>query len=204
MIDDENRTDLIDQYLEGELSGEALREFEERLNEDREFRKEVALQQKIAHTIKEQERAKLKSEIKQLFNEEINNKESGGAPVIDIASRRRNFAIAAIVTVVLVASVLFIVNQREVVRPQIVYLEIKLLPGSRGSLPVPDSLAVDIVSEDPAYSFHYQLGDTLRLYGDFDKHELGIFYEPNDELYLLQWEGQEYELEKTEEVLPIE
>lgn len=204
MIDDENRTDLIDRYLEGDLSDEDRREFEERMENNREFRKEVALQQKIAQTVKEQERAKLKNEIKQLFEEEINNKESGSAPVIDISSRWRTFAIAAAVAALLVASVIFIVNRTEVVGPQIVYLEVKLLPGSRGSLPVPDSLALEVITEDPAYSFHYQLGDTLRLYGDFDLDALGIFYEPNDNQYLLQWKGREYELVETEEVLPIE
>ena len=52
MINEEDKTDIIDQYLAGSLKGELLQEVETRLKSDRDFRREVALQQKIIYTVR--------------------------------------------------------------------------------------------------------------------------------------------------------
>lgn len=226
MINDENRTDLIDQYLDGVLSGEALQKFEEQMNIDQDFRKEVALQQKIVHTIKEKERNELRSTIQQLFQEEINNKslppigklddqvkvdetDHDATKVVDIAPSptpfRRYVAIAATIGLLIVAAIFFFTRQPGNSETQFAYLEVTIPPGGRGELPtqIPDSLAVEIMNQHPEYDFHYQLGDTLKLYGDFNIDDVTIYYEPNAEQYLLLMDDTEYSLNKTSDVIPL-
>lgn len=203
MTDDENQTNLIDQYLGGNLNDDERRAFKKRMDDDRVFRKEVALQQKIAYTIQEQERATLKNDIKLLFEEEMNVQGDGGANLVAISSRRRYLAIAAAVALLVVAGMFFYVTQGGK-QSQVAYLEVALYPRARGVGPEPDSLAVQILPENPSYNFHYQLGDTLTLYGNFDTGDMTILYEPNTEQYILKLDEQEYELENTKEVLPLE
>jgi hypothetical protein len=225
MIDDENRTDLIDQYLDEELSGEALREFEERMDSDSDFRKEVALQQKIVHTIKEKERNELRNTIKQLFEEEIDSKnlphtgkseDQGEVDDTDDDGKVVNMppsttplwryaAIAAAIFILIVAAIFLFDSQPSNNDPQFAYLEVTVPPGSRGGtdLPVPDLLAVEVISRHPEYSFHYQLGDTLKLYGEFSIDDLTIYYEPNAEQYLLLMDDTEYSLDTTSDVVPL-
>ena len=221
MINDENRTDLIDQYLDGELSGEALQEFEEQMDSDRDFRKEVALQQKIVHTIKEKERNELRNTIKQLFEEEIESKnlpttdtledqdQEDDTKVVDIAPSPtplwRYVAIAAAIGLLIAAAIVLLSRQPGSSENQFAYLEVSVPPGGRGELPtqIPDSLAVEIISQHPEYSSHYQLGDTLKLYGDFSIDDLTIYYEPNAELYLLLMDDTEYSLDTTSDVVPL-
>ncbi|MEJ7738356.1 MAG: hypothetical protein WKF97_13085 [Chitinophagaceae bacterium] len=52
MIDDSNKEDLIEQYLLGELSGVLLKEFNEKLGSDNQFKNEVATQSEIIQNIK--------------------------------------------------------------------------------------------------------------------------------------------------------
>jgi tetratricopeptide (TPR) repeat protein len=65
MMDDTNKNQLIEQYLHDELSGEQLREFQERLSTDAHFRKEVALERAILKNLRavgrQQEKLKLES-----------------------------------------------------------------------------------------------------------------------------------------------
>ncbi|MEK6479377.1 hypothetical protein WJR50_17675 [Catalinimonas sp. 4WD22] len=221
MINDENRTDLIDQYLSGELSGEMLQEFEEQLEGDSDFRKEVALQQKIIQTIKEKERSDLRNDIKQLFKEEVEDKKAplGGKAdgqqeevkeiddrkVVDISPHRRYIAIAAAIGLLILTAILFFTLQPDNSDPQFVFLEVTVPPGGRGVLPtqIPDSLAVEVISQHSEYNFHYQLKDTLKLYGDFNINDLTIYYEPNAEQYLLLIDDTEYSLNTTSDIVPL-
>lgn len=95
------------------------------------------------------------------------------------------------------------------------YLEVQLPQGvrgglpiadsltARGGLPVADSLAVQIIRGEENYPFHYQLGDTLNLYGDFNPEDLQLFYDPNQNLYFLQLQDKTYLLEKPDKITPL-
>ena len=52
MIDDENKNELIEQYLQGKLSGKLLDEFKYKLATEAAFRTEVALEQAIVRNLK--------------------------------------------------------------------------------------------------------------------------------------------------------
>lgn len=53
--------DLIDQYIKGELAGEALDKFKNRLREDQDFAKKVELQQMLVAELQAQRKAELKA-----------------------------------------------------------------------------------------------------------------------------------------------
>ncbi|MEK6479382.1 hypothetical protein WJR50_17700 [Catalinimonas sp. 4WD22] len=71
MINEEDKTYIIDQYLAGTLNDKLQLELEERINEDAEFRREVALQQKIIRTVRNRERDSIRNALAELFDSEF-------------------------------------------------------------------------------------------------------------------------------------
>lgn len=201
MINEENKTELIEQYLHGELRDKDLNEFKERMQSDPAFRWEVALQQKIAFAVREEQRGHMKAKISKIFQEEI--KEKGVTPVINIRSRRINLGIAAAFTLLLAAGTVFLLLRKDEPETQLAYLEVRLPKGVRGGLPLADSLAVQIIRGEDDYSFHYRLGDTLNLYGDFHPEELQLFYDPNQKQYFLWLKDKNYPLDESSNITPL-
>lgn len=202
MINDENKTEIIDLYLEGNLSEELQQEVEERMQTDALFRQEVALQKKVIKVIQDTEREKLKEEISSIFDEGNENKE---APVIPMQNRRLRYAIAASVSLLLVAATLFFIL-RPSTDVDVQYLAVNLPSGTRGELPdgVPEELPVLIYNDNQDYNFHYQLSDTLKLYGPFNVEELSLTYEPNRGNYLLTTSQETYLLVASENIQPLQ
>jgi tetratricopeptide (TPR) repeat protein len=69
MIDDTNKNELIEKYLLGELKGERLEAFKEKLAADAGFRKEVALEQAIVRNLKTVGRADLRLKLEGFHQE---------------------------------------------------------------------------------------------------------------------------------------
>lgn len=91
---------LIEKYLEGELDGQALTDFHERMEKDAEFAEAVGMEKDILGGIELLGNEALKKQL-----EKIGEEEMGGAKVIDINNRRRKFlwAAAAVLGLALVA-----------------------------------------------------------------------------------------------------
>lgn len=200
MINDENKTEIIDLYLEGSLSEELQREVEERMQTDPLFRQEVAVQKKVIKVIQEEERSKLKEEMKVIFEEDDNQQ----AKVIPIQRSRFSYAVAAAVSLLLIAAALFFV-----LRPtdaEVQYLAVSLPTGTRGELPdgVPKKFPVQIDADNQQYNFHYQLGDTLKLYGSFSWENLSLVFEPNRRNYMMLTPQDTFLLLPSETIQPLQ
>ncbi|MEM6845716.1 MAG: hypothetical protein AAF632_26135 [Bacteroidota bacterium] len=206
MINDDDKFDIIERYLGGILDEETTREVEQRMDNDEAFRKEVLLQEGISKFLdnNDPDYREMKEDLDRIAEErEIStsrrtsqpevSKPNGTMPIIQFISQHR-FALAAAVSLILVAVVLFLLNPFQEPTSQLAYVEVLFPEGAMGSEPasVPDSIAIMIISDDDQYNFHYSLGDTLKLYGDFNADSLSILYRPNAQDYFLQRNGKEY------------
>lgn len=77
MINEEN-TERIDQYLQGELKDKDLEEFKARMKSDPDFRREVTLQQKIVYAVAERQRDLMKARINKFFRKRSKKKRKTG------------------------------------------------------------------------------------------------------------------------------
>jgi hypothetical protein len=115
----ENHTEWIEQYLNGELEGDALNQFNERLQADASFKREVEVQRAIVVQIRQSGRAALRSKLVEVIDQldlpwpvesyEDNSPtesfpEEPSLPIREQANRWRYYAIAATVTLLLVGS----------------------------------------------------------------------------------------------------
>lgn len=189
MINEENKTEIIEQYLEGSLDEKQRLEVEERMQTDAAFRAEVALQRSIIKNVQELERDALRSEISELFAEEedhFQEETQQEDKVVALSRRNVYYAIAASALLVITASIFIWMNLST--DPLAGSVAVHLPEGSRGDLPpeVPEQIPVLIIEDHPEYDFHYRFGDTLKLYGTFSLSALSIEYEPNQDRYALQ------------------
>lgn len=69
MIENTNKDELIEQYLLGELSGDLLNEFKEKLAADDQFKKDVAMQSAFIRNIKTTGREEWTLKLKAIHNE---------------------------------------------------------------------------------------------------------------------------------------
>jgi hypothetical protein len=100
--------DLIDQYIKGELSGEALDKFKNKLRDDQDFSRKVELQQLLINQIQAERNAELKEYIAQNSKVEY---------IQNIWGKKWMYASAAIVT--LAAGLYFALQRMESI-PEIV------------------------------------------------------------------------------------
>ncbi len=206
MINDENKTKIIDEYLAGTLDDDLRQEVEERIKSDAAFRREVALQDKIIQTVRNQERQAMRNKLEATYQQTAGKETavSQEADVKPLSNRRNYYAIAATIALLIAAGILFFLY-RQSAEPNFGYVAVQLPDGSRGDLPatVPDSLPLLIMPGDEAYPFHYRFGDTLALYGDFSLESLQVTYEPNREAWTLGISGQTYAIPKTGTIRPL-
>lgn len=213
MINEEDKTDIIDQYLAKTLTDELRLEVEERINTDAEFHREVALQQRIIRTVRNRERESVRSKLAELFALEYGEqkkKETGETPadseakVVPINRQTWFSAIAASVAIALIAGLTIWYTSGT---DDVVFYSGKVLvqkPRS-GNIPpsVPDSLQVQIITDHDQYDFHYQFDDQLILYGDFRLDSVKLLYESKKQQYLLEKDSVYYPLEETEEITEL-
>ncbi|MEQ9442219.1 MAG: hypothetical protein RIG62_24470 [Cyclobacteriaceae bacterium] len=189
MITEENKTEIIDQYLAGSLSAELRHEVEERLKTDSEFKRDVAIQQKVIQTIQRMGRESFRKELAEL-SLGVELPEAGNMPMMN---RRPLYYAAAAVALLMVAGLFWLLNKRPPTETYRGYVAVIEIEHSRGSSDVPDSIPITIFKEDD-YDFHYQWGDTLMLYGNFAPEDLSVTYE--NETYFLQIKNRLYPILK--------
>lgn len=211
MTNEENNHEIIDQYLAGTLPDNLVREVEARLTADREFRHAVALRRDIIRAVRDKERESLRNQLSELFaSERVPVAESVTAdPPTDqevkvVPLRRRLWipAVAASLFVVLAASVVWYFATDN----DPTYADYALVQTPRGGVvpaSVPDSIPLRIFTDREPYDFHYQLGDALTLYGEFQRDDLSVLYEPNRTGYLLVIDGRVYPLTISSEIRPL-
>ncbi|MEM9829605.1 MAG: hypothetical protein AAF944_03155 [Bacteroidota bacterium] len=189
MINEENKTEIIDQYLEGSLSPELHQAVEERIKTDAKFSREVDIQQQIIRTVQRMERETLRQELLNL--PEIDDQElSEERPLIPL--RRPIFYYAAAVALLMVAGGMWFFTQQSPGPPLegMVAVEIER---TRGQDNITDSLSLTII-DYTEYDFHYQFGEKLILYGDFEVNSIQLHY--TEGMYQLQMNGKSYKLKK--------
>ena len=202
MINDHNKIEIIDLYLENALPEKLRLEVEERMKNDYYFRNEVELQRKVIAMIQEEERGEMKKELDILF-ESDEEESSHLEKTTSMRPLTVRYAIAAVISVLILASGIFYLIRDTV--PEVQYVAVNLVDGARGTLPggVPEQLPLIIYPEHAEYNQHYQLGDTLSLYGDFVVEELVLEYEPNQKIYLLSTGQATFLLSPTNTTKPL-
>lgn len=83
MINDSNKTEIIELYLQGQLTQELADEFNQKLLNDQDFRQEVELQRAIMQNAKRVGRAEMKQALMQIHSEVISKSEDNVAPFRD-------------------------------------------------------------------------------------------------------------------------
>jgi hypothetical protein len=206
LINDENKTDIIDAYLDGRLSGTDIQELENRLKTDSDLRAEIQAQKAVRKYLIQKGRAELKVKLKMFHKEMLatqhetteskealltfSNKEEvvKNKPVIFATNRKVNFAIAAAV-IVLIISIFSILpppsgqtNKNLVAEGRTYQIELRELgkksEGFAGQeIPIADSITL-LVKESNKYDFHYQFTETLTIYAKhLDPYISKIFVE---------------------------
>lgn len=203
MINDNNKTEIIDQYLEGTLDDVQRKEVEDLIQTDASFRAEVALQRRIIQHVQEQERDTLRNELSDLFTREEDTSRED-ARVVALSRRNVYYAIAASVLVLITAGIFIWMNPST--DPLAGSIAVHLPEGSRGDLPagIPEQIPVMIIEDHPEYDFHYQFGDTLKLYGTFELSTLSVEYEPNQESYSLLLNQDAYPITQSDTIQALQ
>ncbi len=226
LINNENKTDIIDAYLDGRLSEVDAQELENRLKTDSDLRAEIQAQKAVRKYLIQKGRAELKAKLKMFHKEMLatqhettesqevflafSNKEeiAKNKPVIFATNRKVNFAIAAAV-IVLIISIFAILppsgqtNKNLVAEGRTYQIELRELgqksDGFAGrEIPVSDSITL-LIKESDKYTFHYQFTETLTIYAKhLDPHTSKIFIEHDAEknTYTLLVDEKRYPLER--------
>jgi len=205
MINEENKEEIIERYLENKLTGEELKEFEEKMATDAAFRREVALQKKIVrnvHTVgREQLRAQLKDIHKEMMADQDTKEET---KVVPLWQRKTvQYAIAAAIALLMVAGVVFVLLQDTTHGIQKDVLAVETI-GTRGEPQNRGMIAVNIYPPEDTLTQHYQFTDTLKLYGAFEMEKIRIVYNLSNDQYMLQANGKTYGLRKTAAIVRLE
>ena len=226
VINDENRTELVDAYLDGRLGSNELEVFEAQLNSNSDLRMEVQAQKAVRKNMVTQGRKDLKMKLKEFHQEmlaeskkETNTKEvflrpghtseeDVEKPVIFFHNRKTMYAIAAAV-IILMVSTFGILSYRENKQDELAKkgkfykIEMKDLGqvvmsfGGKESL-VSDSLVLFIKGDDK-YHFHYQFTDTLTIFSKYldpTSEDVYVEHDAAKKTYLLIIGGKRYPLER--------
>ncbi len=109
MITDDNKDEIIEQYLLGLLDGQLLEEFNTKLQTDTSFRKEVALEQAMVRNIRTAGRQELRAQLNNFHLEMNNSTATLEAKILRIPIwQSRFFWIAASVLVLLATTILWL------------------------------------------------------------------------------------------------
>jgi len=211
LINDDNRSELVDAYLDGRMRADDLLTFETELKSNTDLRMEVQAQKAVRKNIILQGRKELKVKLKtfhaEMLNESKNedaNKEAviysiGGTaekeeskkPAIFSYRSKTMYAIAAAVLVLMVSTFAFLTyreQQRDELAKQgkVYRIEMKdlgqvVMSFGGKESPVSDSLVL-FVKGDDKYNFHYQFTDTLTIFSRYlDPSNEDIYVEHNAE-----------------------
>ncbi|GAB4476405.1 MAG: hypothetical protein OHK0057_25030 [Thermoflexibacter sp.] len=226
LINDENKTDIIDAYLDGRLSGADVQELENKLKIDSDLRAEVQAQKAVRKYLIQKGRAELKAKLKMFHKEMLAtqqetteakevfltfpNKEevAKNKPVIFSTNRKVNFAIAAAV-IVLIISIFSILppsgqkSETLIAEGKTYQIELRELgqksEGFAGQeISVADSITL-LIKESNKYTFHYQFTETLTIYSQYlDPNVSKILVEHDAEknTYTLVVDDKRYPLER--------
>lgn len=223
LVNDENKIELIDAYLDGRLGSDEVVGFETELKGNNDLRMEVQAQKAVRKNMVIQGRKELKIKLK-VLHEEMLAENRDGSGVKDLlmgnyasdagksaafSYRRKTIYAVAAAVIVLIASVFAFVSyqgskQSEIAKQGKTYkIEMKDLGqvvmsfGGKESL-VSDSLVL-FVKGDDKYDFHYQFTDTLTIFSSSLDPMSGNIYVEHDttkKSYLLIIDGKRYPLER--------
>lgn len=221
LVNDENKTELVDAYLDGRLGSDEVLGFETELKSNNDLRMEVQAQKAVRKNMVIQGRKELKIKLKALHEEMLaeNRKESGlneilmgsadaGKTVAFSYRRKTIYAVAAAMVVLVMCTFAFFSYQKnkqnELAKQGKVYkIEMKDLGqvvmsfGGKESL-VSDSLVL-FVKGDDKYDFHYQFTDTLTIFSssiDPMSENIYVEHDTTKKSYLLIIDGKRYPLER--------
>ncbi len=207
MINKQNKDKIITQYLQGKLSSELAREVEERIQTDAEFLHEVTLQERIMRTIYESERVFLNNELDHLFEDNIGwSQEEHALSLVPLAKKRSGYTAGMVAALLLIATGIAFWWYGKPTTSKVQYMKVALPANGHDSLSskVAGSLPVLIIDDKMLYDFHYQLGDTLRLYGYFQPSDMQLHYNAGQQGYVLRTDGHTYPLAKTDMITPLQ
>jgi len=206
MINEENKEEIIEQYLEGALTGEELQEFEAKMATDAAFRREVALQRKIVRNVHTVGREQLRAQLKDIHQEMLAGQDTKEeTKVVPLLQRKAvQYAIAAAIALLIVGWGVFMLLDQPSDEPVLAFLPVESIreDGSRG--PSRGMLNVLIYPPEDTLNQHYQFTDTLKLYGPFDAQEIRIVYNLSNDHYMLEANGKTYGLRKTTAIMRLE
>jgi uncharacterized coiled-coil protein SlyX len=201
-------TEWIERYLLGELQGEELEQFIQRLRIDSAFQREVTLQRTIVEQSKQVGRADMRQELKALHQQ------------LGFAQGKRRvlafpfYAVAAAIAFLLIVTTVFYFFNHNRTIP-----DASSTSDPKGQ-PIPATLAFirfQASIQDPSMGFSgtkadsttpillypaiatspaYQFDDTLRLYGTFTPSQLALQYHPSTEQYTLLLDSTAYSLQR--------
>ncbi len=209
MITEENKTEIIDGYLNGTLDVDMLAEVEYKMREDADFKMEVELQKALVGQLQWEGREKLRGHLKTLHKQNFpeDSTESIGEDR-NHSSRKLWLGMAASVALLFVAGLIFfLANQKPTQRPAENGMHVKVPlytteGNGLGFAGKPDATATDsinvIVISGTEYQHHYQFDDTLKLYlNQFSMaDELSVTYDKANNTYQLLWNNVSYEVDR--------
>jgi hypothetical protein len=218
MRNKENKTEWIDSYLDAELEGTDLEEFEHLLKSDKYFRLEVEAQKAVRGSLQQWGDKELKNKFQQFhaqFSAEKNkidpNKGMGNSD--EKKSRKKSrwislkdfLKIAASLSILLVAAI-FLINRNQS-SPQesevfTAYHTFKTAVetsqtesmGYAGEKYLTDLVTVQLIQDD-RYPFHYRFRDTLQIFSTtpIREGEFRVEYNGQEASYFLHISGKRYE-----------
>jgi len=206
MINEENKEEIIERYLENKLTGEQEHEFEAKMDADAALRREVALQKKIITNVQTIGRTQLHTQLKDIHKEMLAEQGAKRAKMISMLPHNLSYyAIAAVVTLLMAAGAIWILVFRPSDEPTLAFLPIQAIDRTGNTRGFAGGMqTVVIYPPKDSLDFHYQLADTQKLYGTFDTEEIKLFYNLNTDQYFLETHQQRYILRKTPSIMRLE
>ncbi|MDN5203858.1 hypothetical protein QQ008_20875 [Fulvivirgaceae bacterium BMA10] len=218
MINEENKTQIITSYLEGNLDEKDTKEVEKKIAQDPEFKLEVELQRALFLAIREEDAENFKKELEQIHQEHFgsteqpNTFEVGESDKSDNTTPVRSIPIikaiaAALILLILSVAIIYLTRSTNEDTSGLVLLS-KKLPvyeyGSNGFAYIQgddnqtDSLTLQIIS-DQEYINQYHFKDTLKLYIDdinAEQRNFMVEYDNISNTYYLSLDTVRYQLER--------
>lgn len=205
MINEEDREEWIEQYLERKLTGEALEEFEGKKASDAAFCREIALQQKIVRNIQHIGRERLRMQLKVIHQHMVGYPtENDGKAAILPKNDTNYYTIAAILILLIASKFGFVLVYRIPDKSMLAILPVEIIGSTETTRSSTEMINVAIFPPADALDFHYHFTDTLNLYGPFDAKEIRLYYNMHTHEYLLEHQKKWYVLRKNQSVIRLE